>query len=663
MTLEIGIDLGTTNSVVGYFENGKVEYLKFKNKDSLASVMLYKDGKIQVGEMAKKKSVLNAKNYIQSSKAFIGDSNKNWPIDDKIFTPSDVAVEILQEIKNSLEKKFVGLSEIKAVITVPAYFTSKQIKETKEAGEKAGLNVQRVLFEPISAAVAYGVEDNVNQKLFIVDIGGGTFDTAILEVNDKDFHTIAKSGDRRLGGDDFDKHILDYLLKHIRKEQGINLSSQIKSGLGEDDYNRAKQILIIESEKAKIELSQYTEIDIEIPNLFSGYNLQISLTRDEFETISKSTIDKIERVISKTLSDNNFTASDIDKVVLVGGSSKIFIIQKFIENLFGMKPYSDKPLDKLVAMGATIVAHNEDSVQIRDIIAHSLGIELVNDGFSPILLKNSKYPLSVTKEYTTVVDFQESINIDVYEGEDELDVNNNDFYGGFSLDNIQKAKMGIPQVEVTFSFDKNAILNVTACDLATNSSKSETIIIDKGAKKKMTHDQTQFDISLIIDVSGSMYGEPLDRAKSACDLMVSQMIDLNTHKVGVVEFGSYASKIANLSNDKSYLKKCISKISCNGMTNMSDGIKVARKSVLNTATNTKLAIIVTDGYPHNQKSTEEEANIIKSDTRLITIGIGDGVNEEFLKELATTSSDYYSGSNFSDLEKIFELITNSLQTL
>ena len=165
MTLEIGIDLGTTNSVVGYFENGKVEYLKFKNKDSLASVMLYKDGKIQVGEMAKKKSVLNAKNYIQSSKAFIGDSNKNWPIDDKIFTPSDVAVEILQEIKNSLEKKFVGLSEIKAVITVPAYFTSKQIKETKEAGEKAGLNVQRVLFEPISAAVAYGVEDNVNQKL------------------------------------------------------------------------------------------------------------------------------------------------------------------------------------------------------------------------------------------------------------------------------------------------------------------------------------------------------------------------------------------------------------------------------------------------------------------------------------------------------------------
>ena len=663
MVLEVGIDLGTTNSVVGYFENEKVNYLKFRNEESLSSVMLYKDGKVQVGEIAKKRAIMNSKNYIQSSKAFIGDSDKSWIIDDKVFTPSDVAVEILKEIKKSLEKKFIGLSEIKAVITVPAYFTSKQIDEVKMAGESAGFNIQRVLSEPVSAAIAYGLEDEINQKLFIVDIGGGTFDTAILEVQNKKFHTLAKSGDRRLGGDDFDQHILDYLLKHIRKEHGVNLLSQIKSGLGEDEYNRAKQSLIIESEKVKIELSDYTKVDIELPNLFSGYNLKTSLTRERFEEISKSSIDKIERVISKTLSDNNFRTSDIDKVVLVGGSSKIFIIREFVENLFGMKPYSDKSLDKLVAMGATIVAHNEDTVEIRDIVAHSLGIEIVGECFSPILLKNSKYPLSQTKEYTTVIDFQESIDINVYEGEDESDVNNNDFYGGFSLENIQKAGAGIPQIEVTFSFDKNAILNVTARDLATNSSRSETIAINKGVKKKMTLNEKQFDIALVVDVSGSMYGEPLDKAKDACDLMVSEMIDLNTHKVGIVEFGSYGAVIANLSDDKYYLKKCISNINCNGSTNMADGINITRNAVLNKAMNTKLAIIVTDGYPNNQSSTENEVNKIKLDTRVITIGIGDGVDANFLQNLATQPSDYYSGSNFNELEKIFELITNSLQTL
>jgi len=478
MKLEIGIDLGTTNSVVGYFNNGKIEYLKFKREEVLPSVVLYQNGKVTVGEIAKKKSVSYSNNYISSSKTFMGDNEHIWEIEDRKFTPTDVAAEILKEIKKSLEKKFPGLSEIHAVITVPAYFKSTQIDETKKAGEMAGLIVKQIITEPVAAAIAYGFEDEVNQKLFIVDIGGGTFDTAILKVTNKDFETLAIDGDRKLGGDDFDKHILEFLLKHIRKEKGVNLSSQAKSGLGETEFYRAKQTLILESEKIKKELSEYDKYDIEIPNLFSGYNLTTSLTRNEFENLSKSTFDKIKMIIKRTLDDPQYETSDIDKIVLVGGSSKIPAIREFITEFFGKNPFSDKPLDKLVAMGATIVAQNNETVQIRDIISHSLGVELVGNKFSPILKKNQRYPLAVSQTYTTTADYQESVDINVYEGEDEDDVNNNDFYGGFSLSNIEQAQAGVPQIEVTFQFDINRILKVTAKDLNTKSSVSENIIVN-----------------------------------------------------------------------------------------------------------------------------------------------------------------------------------------
>jgi len=412
----------------------------------------------------------------------MGDNSKVWEIDNRSFTPTDVAYEILMEIKKTLEKKFGTLNTITTVITVPAYFTSTQIDETKKAGEKAGFDIKQIITEPVSAAVAYGFEDNINQKLFIVDIGGGTFDTAILKIEDKDFETLAIDGDRQLGGDDFDNHILEFLFKYIRKDKGINLSSLSKSGLGEDDYRKAYQSLIVEAEKIKIELSQYDRVDIDISNLFTGYNLSTTISREEFHKISSSTIDKIKRVIERTLSDNEFTPSDIDKVVLVGGSSKIPVVRDFVTNLFNKKPYSDKPLDKLVAMGAAIVSNNENTVQIRDIISHSLGIEVIFDRFSPILLKNQKYPISNTQTYTTTSDYQEELPINIFEGEDEEDINNNTFYGGFKLDNIQIAPANVPQIEVTFEFDRNRILKITARDINTNSTKSETIDIDKNKK-------------------------------------------------------------------------------------------------------------------------------------------------------------------------------------
>jgi len=485
MKLEVGIDLGTTNSVVAFFENGSIQYLRFRNKESLTSTMLYQSGKITIGEMAKRKSAIYPENFIKSSKTELGNNNKTWKIEDKEFTPTDIATEILTETAKELKKKFSDLNEVKAVITVPAYFTSTQIDETKKAGERAGFTVKQIITEPVAAAVAYGFENQVNQKLFIVDIGGGTFDTSILEVNDKNFNTLAIGGDNRLGGDDFDNHILEYILKFIRKDKGVNLASLEKSGLIEDEYRRAYQALINKAEEVKIELSEYDDVEIEIANLFSDYNLTTSITRSEFENISSITIDKIKREIEKTLSEQGFSSSDVDKVVLVGGSARIPVVREFVTTLFGEKPFSDKPLDKLVAMGASIIAHDDNTVQVRDIISHSLGVELIDEKFSPILKKNQNYPLSHTEIYTTSMDFQQSVDVNVYEGEEIDNVNNNDFYGGFSLENIEQKNAGIPKIEVTFEFDKNRILKVTAKDIGSGSNRSENIDIDKGVKKKI----------------------------------------------------------------------------------------------------------------------------------------------------------------------------------
>ncbi len=663
MKLEIGIDLGTTNSVVSYFENGSIEYLRFRNQESISSVMLYKDGKITIGEMAKRKAVSNPKNFIKSAKTSMGDTEKTWDIEDRTFTPTDVSKEILQEIYNTLSKKFSDITEFVTVITVPAYFTSTQIDETKKAGENAGLTIKQIITEPVSAAIAYGFEDELNQKLFIVDIGGGTFDTSILKVSNKSFETLAIDGDSKLGGDNFDTHIFDYLLKHIRKNHGVNLSSLAKSGIGEDEYLKAKQALVTKSEEIKKELSEFETVEIEIANLLSGYNLNTTITRKDFEDISSVSINKIKKIIEKTLDDSQYSSSDIDKVVLVGGSSKIPIVREFVTELFGKAPFSDKPLDKLVAMGAVIVAKEENSVQIKDIISHSLGIELIGERFSPILKKNQNYPLSFAQTYTTSMDFQKEVEVNVFEGEDENDLNNNSFYGGFSLDNLEQANAGVPQIEVTFEFDKNRILKVTAQDLKSGSQRSENIEIDKGARNAITPDVKPFDIALVIDVSGSMSGTPLRKAKEACNMMVTDMIDLNVHQVGVVEFGCSGRKISDLSQNKTHLQQAIESMDLAGSTNMADGLKVARKEVLEYGNNTKLAILVTDGYPNSTSETLTQGGKMGNDIRLITIGIGGGVDESFLKQLATSPADYYSGSDFGELANIFQTISNSLQTI
>ena len=477
MKYSVGIDLGTTNSACCTMKNGKFEMIKLSRRNEiLPSVLMYTiDGGIKVGEDAKKRANMNPNNYIKSSKTFMGD-NKIWNIDDESFSPTIVASELLKSINKSAKTFFKTEETISAVITVPAYFTSKQREETKKAGEMAGFKVEGIITEPVAAALAYGYEEDKDQTILVVDLGGGTFDVTILKIDNNKYNTLAIEGDSKLGGDNFDQVILNIFLKKIRTEFGIDLSRFENLGLDKLTYNKSLQILNEKAEEAKILLSQSEYVDISIPNFIPGKSLECSITREEFKSHSFVLLSKIRRTINNAIIDADIDADDIDKVILVGGSSNIPFIREIVREILDKEPYSNMDLSKIVAMGAALKANiNETGItDIEDITAHSLGIKVIGNKFSVIIPKGTSYPTSMTEVYTTTVDYQEVIDVSVYEGEDEL-VTNNKPYGGFKLSNIQNALKGIPKIDVTFEFDKNQILHVKAKDRVTGTSGMKII--------------------------------------------------------------------------------------------------------------------------------------------------------------------------------------------
>lgn len=483
----VGIDLGTTNSVCCTLKDGRYEFISFGREEVLSSVFLYQNGKKSFGSMAKKKSVVYAQNYISSSKTFMGDSSKQWEIDGNKYTPTDVATELLEHIYQKTQAHFgIEDEKIEAVITVPAYFNSNQIDETKKAGQRAGFDVKRIISEPVAAAVAYGHEilDN-DENLFVFDLGGGTFDVSLLSVTDtgidRQYVTKVAEGDKKLGGDDFDQVLLGIMLSELRKSKGVNFSSQAQSGLDEKTYANLRQKLIQAAEVAKKELSESESAEIVVANLFEKDDIQHSLdmtvTREQFEEKSEELIDRIKRIVKKVLSGSNLSVDDISRVILVGGSSQLPFVKDYITSFFRQNPYSDIDLSKIVAMGAAQLASDSANGlgdRVKDIITHSLGIEIIDDRFVPILTKGSHYPLKITKTFQTTVDYQESVSINVYEGEDENNVHNNESYGGFILDDIELALKGV-QIDVTFEFDESRILRVTATDVKNGSTNTINI--------------------------------------------------------------------------------------------------------------------------------------------------------------------------------------------
>ena len=481
--VNLGIDLGTTNTVCCRFDNS-LDFVKFKGKELLPSVLYYRDGKIMVGDSARKKALTYPENVIMSSKTFMGEDDKVWEIQDRKFTPTEVAENVLKEVVKEV-KKVYGADECAAVITVPAYFTSKQYRETEKAAEAAGIEVIEILPEPMAASIAYGMDENDNQKIFVIDLGGGTFDVSILSIDGNEFKTINVDGDRKLGGDDFDTALVELCLRQIRRDTGVNLSNEDKSGLDAKLYQQVMRKLQFECEKAKVELSAMEETEIIIPSLIprdnGAVNFQLKITRDEFVDRSEELLDRIEAIIKRCLNDADCSADEIDKVILVGGSSNILAVRNLVERIFSQKPYSDKDLSKLVAIGAAIKATGDKTlikdkvIKVTNILSHGFGIRIVNDRFSIILQKGTEYPVKMSDTYTTVSDYQETISVKIYEGEDTEDISNDFYYDEYDHTGIERAPAGVPQLEVTFDFDKNRVLHVSSRDLRTGTKGNKDV--------------------------------------------------------------------------------------------------------------------------------------------------------------------------------------------
>jgi molecular chaperone DnaK len=517
MSKVVGIDLGTTNSVVALVEGGKPTVIQ--NAEGLRttpSVVAYsKRDELLVGQIAKRQAVINPENTFSSVKRFIGckgsevsDSSKELSysvIEDnqgnikiecpglnKTFSPEEISSQVLRKLADEASK-YSGETITQAVITVPAYFNDSQRQATKDAGKIAGLDVLRIINEPTAASLAYGLDKKDNETIIVFDLGGGTFDVSVLEVGDGVFEVLSTSGDTRLGGDDFDQILVNYLVEDFKKEEGVNLRTD----------KQALQRLIEASEKAKIELSTLTETNINLPfitaNETGPKHIEKTLTRAKFEELCDELINKCRIPVETALQDARLDKSKIDEVVLVGGSTRIPAVKALVKRLTGKEPNQTVNPDEVVAIGAAVqggvLSGEVKDILLLDVTPLSLGVETLGSVLTKVIPRNTTIPTKKSEIFSTAVDNQTNVEIHVLQGEREL-ANDNKSLGNFRLDGIPLAPRGVPQIEVTFDIDVNGILSVKAKDKGTSKEQSITIkgasTLDKDEVERMVKDAEQY---------------------------------------------------------------------------------------------------------------------------------------------------------------------------
>lgn len=475
MAKVIGIDLGTTNSVVAVMEGGEPTVITNQEGSRLTPsvVGFAKNGERLVGQLAKRQAVSNPDRTISSIKRHMGEGSYRVTVDDKKYSPEEISAMILQKLKADAEA-YLGETVSQAVITVPAYFNDSQRQATKDAGKIAGLEVLRIVNEPTAASLAYGIDKTDDHTIMVYDLGGGTFDVSILDVGDGVFEVKATNGDTHLGGDDFDKKIMDWMVDEFKKAEGIDLSTD----------RMAMQRLREAAEKAKIELSGVMSTNINLPFITAGADgpkhLDMDLTRAKFESMTADLVERTMGPVRQAMSDAGLSTSDISKVILVGGSSRIPAVQAAIKAFMGKEPYKGVNPDECVAVGAAIQAgvlsgeEGTGNVLLLDVTPLSLGIETLGGVFTKIIDRNTTIPTSKKQVFSTAADNQPSVDIHVLQGEREMAADNKTL-GRFELSGIPAAPRGIPKIEVSFDIDANGIVNVSAKDLGTGKEQKITI--------------------------------------------------------------------------------------------------------------------------------------------------------------------------------------------